>query len=78
MSAAPAPTEPTVAALLKAGIAHQHGGRLAEAGAGAATGITHVVARAGYPVHLVPGEPDNLKLIYPKGWDAAQARLAEE
>ncbi len=42
------------------------------------TSITHLVARAGYPVHLVPGEPDNIKLTYPEDWQAALDRLAGE
>ena len=42
----------------------------------AETSTANLVARAGYRVRLVPGDPDNLKLTYPEDWDAALARLA--
>ena len=52
----------------------------AEPAAGAAglaePSTANLVARAGTPVHLVPGEPDNIKLTYPEDWDAAFDRLS--
>lgn len=37
----------------------------------------NLVARAGFRVRLVPGDPDNIKLTYPEDWDAALARFAD-
>ena len=44
----------------------------------AETSTANLVARAGFRVRLVPGDPDNIKLTYPEDWDAALARFAED
>ena len=52
--------------------------RAAEAAELVEPSTANLVARAGHPVHLVPGQPDNLKLTFPEDWEAALERLASQ